>query len=369
MNNQQEFRQNMQIGSGLTRYRSAPSSYFSTLLNSNNNNILGDDGFGEDEFEHLLNPRASSPETQKFFFMNTSETIQENCSSNLNPQSQLDPQYPPPRKIESSANKPRQQLQKQQSNDFSSVSHMMYQIINSGDTNSDMQEDSNYGLMDSMNSNSAAVQMKTEEGGGGGSLIRHRSSPAGLFESINIKNELGAANLSEVDYKTAANSHGEGRFSENRDKNGGYSSGFPVNSWDDSVILPDSFFKGLTDTHQSIDGGSKHTISKLSHHLSLPKSSAEMFAMEKLMQDSVPCKIRAKRGFATHPRSIAERVRRTKISERMRRLQDLVPNMEKQTNTSDMLDLAVDYIKDLQRQVKTLSDNRSKCTCSARQKP
>ena len=33
--------------------------------------------------------------------------------------------------------------------------------------------------------------------------------------------------------------------------------------------------------------------------------------MEKLLQvpeDSVPCKVRAKRGCATHPRSIAERV-------------------------------------------------------------
>ena len=37
----------------------------------------------------------------------------------------------------------------------------------------------------------------------------------------------------------------------------------------------------------------------------------EMSTIEKLMQvpqDSVPCKIRAKRGCATHPRSIAERV-------------------------------------------------------------
>ena len=37
----------------------------------------------------------------------------------------------------------------------------------------------------------------------------------------------------------------------------------------------------------------------------------EMATMEGLMkvpQDSVPCKIRAKRGCATHPRSIAERV-------------------------------------------------------------
>lgn len=31
--------------------------------------------------------------------------------------------------------------------------------------------------------------------------------------------------------------------------------------------------------------------------------------MEKLLEDSVPCRVRAKRGCATHPRSIAERVR------------------------------------------------------------
>jgi hypothetical protein len=56
-----------------------------------------------------------------------------------------------------------------------------------------------------------------------------------------------------------------------------------------------------------------------------------MAAIEKFLQfqDAVPCKIRAKRGCATHPRSIAERVRRTKISERIRKLQELVPNMDK----------------------------------------
>lgn len=44
---------------------------------------------------------------------------------------------------------------------------------------------------------------------------------------------------------------------------------------------------------------------------SLPQTSLEMATVEKLLQmqpDSVPCKIRAKRGCATHPRSIAERV-------------------------------------------------------------
>ncbi|KAG8057198.1 hypothetical protein GUJ93_ZPchr0002g24361 [Zizania palustris] len=101
-----------------------------------------------------------------------------------------------------------------------------------------------------------------------------------------------------------------------------------------------------------------------------PPSSAaspEMAAIEKFLQfqDAVPCKVRAKRGCATHPRSIAERVRRTRISERIRKLQELVPNMEKQTNTADMLDLAVDYIKELQKQVKVLNDGRACCTCSA----
>ncbi|KAL1555289.1 basic helix-loop-helix transcription factor [Salvia divinorum] len=87
----------------------------------------------------------------------------------------------------------------------------------------------------------------------------------------------------------------------------------------------------------------------LSHHLSLPNTSS---AMEKLMQlqDTVPCKLRAKRGCATHPRSIAERVRRNRISEKMKKLQELVPNMDKQANTSDMLDFAVEYIKALQKQ-------------------
>ncbi|XP_044510230.1 transcription factor bHLH81-like isoform X2 [Mangifera indica] len=54
--------------------------------------------------------------------------------------------------------------------------------------------------------------------------------------------------------------------------------------------------------------------------------------MEKLLEDSVPCRVRAKRGCATHPRSIAERVRRTRISDRIRKLQELVPNMDKTSN-------------------------------------
>ncbi|KAK3229779.1 hypothetical protein Dsin_001660 [Dipteronia sinensis] len=83
-------------------------------------------------------------------------------------------------------------------------------------------------------------------------------------------------------------------------------------------------------------------------------SSLTELDMEKLLEDSVPCRVRAKRGCATHPRSIAERVRRTRISDRIRKLQDLVPNMDKQTNTADMLEEAVEYVKFLQKQIEVL---------------
>lgn len=74
-------------------------------------------------------------------------------------------------------------------------------------------------------------------------------------------------------------------------------------------------------------------VDTLSHHMSLPRKSSEMFVMENLHQfpdSSIPSSsIRAKRGCATHPRSVAERVRRTRISERMKKLQELVPNTDK----------------------------------------
>lgn len=133
----------------------------------------------------------------------------------------------------------------------------------------------------------------------------------------------------------------------------------------------DGDFKMFSDFNrlENQDGGETRTHSHtLTHHLSLPKTAGEMAVIEKYLQfqqDSVPCKIRAKRGCATHPRSIAERMRRTRISERMKKLQELFPNMDKQTNTADMLDLAVEYIKDLQKQVQTLTETRAKCKCSS----
>lgn len=68
-------------------------------------------------------------------------------------------------------------------------------------------------------------------------------------------------------------------------------------------------------------------------------------------------RIRARRGQATDPHSIAERLRRERIAERMKALQELVPNANK-TDKASMLDEIIDYVKFLQLQVKVLSMSR-----------
>ncbi|KAL5563007.1 hypothetical protein UlMin_032754 [Ulmus minor] len=65
--------------------------------------------------------------------------------------------------------------------------------------------------------------------------------------------------------------------------------------------------------------------------------------------------VRARRGQATDSHSLAERVRREKISERMRYLQDLVPGCNKITGKAGMLDEIINYVQSLQRQVEFLS--------------
>lgn len=165
---------------------------------------------------------------------------------------------------------------------------------------------------------------------------------------------------------------------------GGYGGGYAMGSsaWEEpsppaTSLLPDS---SLPSKRPRDDLPRQLSLPAASKSSSKPPSSAsaaaspEMAAIEKFLQfqDAVPCKIRAKRGCATHPRSIAERVRtvpytrahlspprarhgmawrgvardpfpsipelkivsrlqvrRTRISERIRKLQELVPNMEK----------------------------------------
>ncbi|KAL5215561.1 hypothetical protein ABZP36_006962 [Zizania latifolia] len=65
--------------------------------------------------------------------------------------------------------------------------------------------------------------------------------------------------------------------------------------------------------------------------------------------------VRARRGQATDSHSLAERVRRERISERMKLLQSLVPGCNKITGKALMLDEIINYVQSLQRQVEFLS--------------
>ncbi|KQJ98754.1 transcription factor bHLH49 isoform X1 [Brachypodium distachyon] len=65
--------------------------------------------------------------------------------------------------------------------------------------------------------------------------------------------------------------------------------------------------------------------------------------------------VRARSEQATNSHSIAEKLRREKISERMKLLQDLVPGCSKVTGKAVMLDEIINYVQSLQRQVEFLS--------------
>ncbi|CAL5001304.1 unnamed protein product [Urochloa decumbens] len=218
--------------------------------------------------------------------------------------------------------------------------------------------------------------------GGASSLIRQSSSPAGFLNHLNMDNGYGGmlragmgvggfrngataaaaaadspsgpgrlkgqlsfssrqgslmSQISEMGSEELGGSSPEGAGGAGR----GFIPGYPMSSgWEDTSSLMSENLSGMKRPRDSSEPGQ----SGLTQQFSLPKTSSEMAALEKFLQfgDAVPCKIRAKRGCATHPRSIAERVRRTKISERIRKLQELVPNMDK-----------------------VLNESRAKCTCSA----
>nr|WAK86084.1 transcription factor bHLH38 [Nothapodytes nimmoniana] len=404
------------MNSGLTRYRSAPSSYFSNFIES----ISRDGGYGGEDLEQFLNPRAVSPATERIFMRFMSNTSDADDSPSNNPpqiarntsdikkgRSQFDTPMENEADVLRHQHQHQQQQQQlliehqqrqQQNSYFSTASQMIYQRHSQPSQNTaNSAMDDSYRLVGSMQTD-VSGQMKIGSVNNS-SLIRHSSSPAGLFSSLNVKNDgMGSqmeyssglppsssglsSEISEAGRKSMGMGASEdANFAEGHRIGGEYITGFTTGSWDESTTMSDKFSKGFGDGDQktfSIRNKSENQNSEsgnwtptvLSHHLSLPKSS-EFSSMEKLLQfqDMVPCQMRAKRGCATHPRSIAERVRRTRISERMRKLQELVPNMDKQSNTSDMLDLAVDYIKDLQNQLKALSENRAKCKCSNKHRP
>uniref|UniRef100_A0A2P2MFW4 Transcription factor bHLH128-like n=1 Tax=Rhizophora mucronata TaxID=61149 RepID=A0A2P2MFW4_RHIMU len=210
---------------------------------------------------------------------------------------------------------------------------------------------------------------------GAGSLVRQKSSPAGFLSHLTAENagfsitrgspshtvsrlssqlsfteRDSLSQISEVSENCV-----EGIGCDNNHQNSTHSyptTRFGVDSWDNAYSI---VFSGPTSKRvKNVDDGFFNCPDTLETQFSVPQTTLEMAAVGKLLhipEDSIPCKDRAKRGCATHPRSIAERERRTRISGKLKKLQELVPHMDKQTSYADMLDLAVQHIKGLQNEV------------------
>ncbi|CAI9764678.1 unnamed protein product [Fraxinus pennsylvanica] len=346
--------------SGLARYRSSPSSFFTTLLESGNES--------DSMFSALMNETRDDDLNQKY-------------------QLQYSSGGPMKQEIEAGTRK------------NGSTSQVVYEsggaVVGSYSVGMENQ-----------------VQVRMNNGNGNCSnLVRQSSSPGGFFSGYGVTGEVGnyrVSNGTSAEAHSSANglnnylnfsssspsrsrvmpsipenenegismhNPDDGQWRNDNSANGkGYDAAFPKRMWNDSSFNqlkrnrdgePKMFSNFSGSKNPKVETGNNNQ--GLSHHLSLLKASAEMAAVEKYLQfqpDTVPLQVRAKRGCATHPRSIAERMRRTRISERMKKLQELFPNMDKQTSIADMLGLSVDYIKDLQKQVETLTDKKAKCTCS-----
>ncbi|KAL5781999.1 hypothetical protein ACOSP7_007028 [Xanthoceras sorbifolium] len=234
----------------------------------------------------------------------------------------------------------------------------------------------------------------------GSSLLRQRSSPAGFLSHLTtdkggfsvtresghynsqgssnsglgvsrLKSQMSFTRQDSLSQISEVSENGVDRDSSgNGHENAAHSyatTSFGIDSWENGNSIV--FSAPPSKRSKTMDGDIFNCLSALESQFSLPQTSLEMATVEKLLQipeDSVPCKIRAKRGFATHPRSIAERERRTRISGKLKKLQELVPNMDKQTSYADMLDFAVQHIKGLQNHVQKLHTELENCTCGCK---
>ncbi|GAU33383.1 hypothetical protein TSUD_20760 [Trifolium subterraneum] len=308
-----QLKQQNQPNSGLLRFRSAPSSLFTNLTPSSsvvddNNNNKGSKHFWDDdsESERLVSRFVSNDNISGL-----------SCSKEMNTGygGGLPPHYP--------------------------------RHGSAAATTSSSAMDGSFGL---------GMDHETSHKSFSSNLLRQGSSPAGLFSNISFQNGLatmkGVGNYTTVNGNNVELSPSINRLSSQvsfPSRNGSslgmlsqiseidsedidatspddggssgdtsrYGSGFPYSSWNDTQSFSENLSglkRGRSGNEKMFSdfqsGGLGNQVHTLSHHLSLPKTSSEMIAMEKLFQfpDSVPCKIRAKRGCATHPRSIAERV-------------------------------------------------------------
>ncbi|KAI5314826.1 PREDICTED: mRNAion factor [Prunus dulcis] len=115
----------------------------------------------------------------------------------------------------------------------------------------------------------------------------------------------------------------------------------------------DASTKGQSSSSTSCSGDEDSNASHQDLSGGVSPSSLSPKGLEDL---NLNCKKKASRGSATDSQSIYARKRREKINERLRILQNLVPNGTK-VDISTMLEEAVQYVKFLQLQIKLLSSD------------
>ncbi|KAI3946601.1 hypothetical protein MKX01_014459 [Papaver californicum] len=325
--------QHRQPGVGLARYVSAPGSFISNMVDS----VLG--GSGNEDYSngsqnHHITHQHQQQNQLHHYFSNGSSTMSSNIESS---QTDLKPIF--------------------------QTDSRVYNNGNATTTTTTTTTSSGGGLQRSYDMNQVASVA------GNSSLLRHSSSPAGFFNNLMVDNGFSISNGVGGYTKAGNNTIGHGRLktqlsftqdslsqiSEVGESVAGGSSdeGFTVSTWDDVIN-----FSNTANKRAKNNNGDIMNMSDL--------ESQSLFNHPRYQSDSVQFKTRARRGFATHPRSIAERDRRGRISVNMRKLEELVPNVDKQTSNADMLDLAVQHIKGLQGDIQKLNKDLEGCTCECR---
>ncbi|KAI3796719.1 hypothetical protein L1987_39398 [Smallanthus sonchifolius] len=322
--------------SSLLRYRSTPSSFFSNLLTDN----------GADEFPDPVTD-SSNHEPEERFFMKHQRQQQKKSESDVREflqerkESAIQNQDLPPPATAAMAGSRR--------------------VPNLPPLNNS----NGYGYTNQSNLDCVPSLIRARDSTSS-NLLRQNSTPAGFLSSFTVEN--GFASVKKGNSSSTLNNHIS--FSLGSSSS---SSRFLPQIAENENELQDSPFDSMKRSRDGVLKMSQNGTNtpNLVHQMSLPKTSSEMANVENFLhfqqESTVPWKTRAKRGFATHPRSIAERERRTRISERIKRLQELFPDIDKQTNTADMLDMAVEYIKNLQKELQNLNDARARCRCSTKQ--
>ncbi|KAM0050246.1 putative transcription factor bHLH family [Helianthus debilis subsp. tardiflorus] len=197
------------------------------------------------------------------------------------------------------------------------------------------------------------VVKREGEAGANQNLVRQKSTPAGFISSLTAENGIGSmkkgipsSTLNNHTSFSSGPSSSTSRFN-------------PQIAGNTNNVLHDSKFGSLKRSRDGVlkmpqNVETRNHTPNLVHHMSLPNTSSEMAVCLTISYSS-----------NQNPRFLGEHAPkedllrthealqrgRTRISERIKRLQELFPDIDKHSNTADMLDMAVEYIKNLQKEL------------------